>query len=169
MLAQESPADYLAAALTNAAIRGVTTPLAALAAPAWARRRLRTIHAAAVLRPDPNQGGGEGGGERGGEGGGAGASPRRQLEQLPPPPEAVAAWHGEWSAWRLGLRRALRTQLLPLLAQVATLVMRIPLTLTLTQHIPLGVLLDERIEDDGHAHLVRVRVRASPNPSPSPS
>ena len=41
MPARQSPPDYLAAALTTAMIRGVTSPLAALAAPAWARRRLQ--------------------------------------------------------------------------------------------------------------------------------
>ena len=114
MLARQSPAEYLAAALTTAAIRGAASPLAALAAPAWARRRMRSYAYAALPRVDipgpPKL-----------EGVGVGVAPRRQLQQLPPPPEAIVAWQEEWSAWRLELRRALRTQLLPLLGQVASL------------------------------------------------
>ena len=52
MLARQSPAEYLAAALTTAAIRGAASPLAALAAPAWARRRMRSYAYAAVPRVD---------------------------------------------------------------------------------------------------------------------
>ena len=111
MLARQSPTDYLAAALTTAAIRGVTTPLAALAAPAWARRRrLRGASAAALAAlaalPRPAAVG-------------VSAASRRQLQSLPPPPEAITAWHEEWAAWRTELRSSLRTQLLPLLGQVA--------------------------------------------------
>ena len=183
MLSEQSPATYLTTELTSAAIRGVTTPLATLAPPAWARRRLRTPstlpRVTTLPRQRPNQGIGPISARRSPS---ADAAPtptptripnstvprRRQLQdlvpppegrylaELPPPPEAVTAWREEWAAWRLKLRCELRTQLLPLLGQAADLAPSSEALLTRQAHALVRV-------------RVRIRIRPNPNSNPNPS